>query len=508
MASRSLLAKLSPNGDVVAVVSPTSKAAPRISLVPVNSEQVRTTLTSKGSFDSIQVEFPTSSRVVALLDDNRVMAWDLERGVVDYEIKAPESTSFSHLAVGHHDMIGLLVRTKGKLQVHMYQKGKLHRKIKGGGKNLPRGLAVTKDHFVIRHEHGLKVLSAATGKKMAKAHLSDGNKIVAIGNIACTTASGKLILVDLDSGKTLDEAPTHAEATGLEFWRNDDQIFLSDGIFVYKVDDNKMQLVSQLVPKADLEYFNVSGKGSDVVATLYRKGQMQTRLVSIDAESVTVEWLEREEADKLDTNDASAGSKRKLSKNVGTLGPAMAGGEAMVSDIMQPNKRSRVVEDDTDDAVEEIEDTGPSIEERLKQLRQAMMDEESEDEREGKPVSFAPKKATTQSLKELLSQALQSSDDGMLELALAVVDTRIVTETCQQIDPELLPPLLNALTTRLGQKPTRAVQLCSWIRAVLLTGRIDSVAHLQPLRNLVQERVEALPALLKLEGRLSMIGKI
>jgi U3 small nucleolar RNA-associated protein 5 len=111
-------------------------------------------------------------------------------------------------------------------------------------------------------------------------------------------------------------------------------------------------------------------------------------------------------------------------------------------------------------------------------------------------------------LTKLLEQALQSSDDAMLELALQVSNTKVIKETCQELADDHLPTLLNALTSRLASKPTRANQLCPWISILLRTGRIRSVAHLQPLRNLLQERLEIFPALLKLEGRLGMLTNL
>ena len=158
-------------------------------------------------------------------------------------------------------------------------------------------------------------------------------------------------------------------------------------------------------------------------------------------------------------------------------------------------------------------DQGPSIAERLQKLHEAFDAEQEEEDdsidmaaaQEKAPPDFKAKKATTESLTQLLEQALQSSDDAMLELALQVRDTKVMQETCNNLPQEHLLNLLNALTSRLASKPARATFLQPWISAVLKTGHVRSMAHLQPLRNIIEERVAVFPALLKLEGRLGMI---
>ena len=55
---------------------------------------------------------------------------------------------------------------------------------------------------------------------------------------------------------------------------------------------------------------------------------------------------------------------------------------------------------------------------------------------------FKPQKATTESLKELLTQALQSSDDSLLELALSVHDAKIIATSIKEMDEDLLVILL------------------------------------------------------------------
>jgi len=161
------------------------------------------------------------------------------------------------------------------------------------------------------------------------------------------------------------------------------------------------------------------------------------------------------------------------------------------------------------------------------------------------------KNVTSDSLVILLRQALLSSDDRQLEVVLRVTDKKVIENTImaltkedgcddssssqeeqQQRSSDLVIGLLTKLVTRLSRKPTRAHQLSFWIRTILMAtvscaakeendgGRNggegswrlaaankDIAAKLAPLRSLLHDRVESLPALMRLEGRLGLIGK-
>ena len=97
----------------------------------------------------------------------------------------------------------------------------------------------------------------------------------------------------------------------------------------------------------------------------------------------------------------------------------------------------------------------------------------------------------------------------------------------------LIMKLLSKITTRISRKAHRAETLTFWISTTLITlmappvddndesgstgGGVDGwtkmgkmrkaiASHLGPLRNLLSERVESMPSLLKLEGRLQFLG--
>jgi hypothetical protein len=229
-------------------------------------------------------------------------------------------------------------------------------------------------------------------------------------------------------------------------------------------------------------------------------------------------------------------TSKKRGANTAVLGPGQVGGEARgttdgtTTATSGSNKRTKLdqLEDDDDDD-DEDEDDGPTLAERLRQLQEAMDhdDDDNDDDDNNKNKShidgntddedekFVPQHATTESLTQLLQQALQSNDTAMLEMALEVRDPVILMESCRQLELAHLSRLLLALTARLATKPARAELLCRWIKAVLQQcGGAQALEeegvleHLQALQNLVQERLEVFPMLLQLEGRLArMVGE-
>ena len=156
-----------------------------------------------------------------------------------------------------------------------------------------------------------------------------------------------------------------------------------------------------------------------------------------------------------------------------------------------------------------------SLADRLKQLTEVndfVVDEDggqSSLERLRAPTSrkgFVAKRATTEALAGLLSQAMLGGDDGLLELALSVKDSNVLHETIKGLDSHCVDILLNKLTTRLASKPHRAEELALWLSCLLEIGRAEHQGQLHSLKNLLRDRVEAFPHLLRLEGRLSMVN--
>jgi len=249
---------------------------------------------------------------------------------------------------------------------------------------------------------------------------------------------------------------------------------------------------------------------------------------------------------KENEDDTSPSKKRKANNKSVVIGPGESGGEALT--VTDSTKRTKIDHDGDDSADEEDEfvleddddDEGENtIGQRLALLSSELdRDDDEEDlltfqRSTAASGSFVAKAATSDSLVILLRQALLANDDAQLEVALQVADKKVIENSIMALssgegnsdgesdDGEVIVMLLTKLVTRLSRKPGRAQQLSFWIRTVLVAlisssndgtmkmgnAEKDIASRLAPLRSLLSERVESLPALLRLEGRLGLLGK-
>jgi hypothetical protein len=250
------------------------------------------------------------------------------------------------------------------------------------------------------------------------------------------------------------------------------------------------------------------------------------------------------------------------------MAPGETGMEANMTTDLTSSKKTKesveAVDEDGNDLNAEEEDefeleddedgeVGQSIAERLAMLSSAMeqtdeedFDDDDDDEPEAKRAKvqdtkskFSAKTATTESLTVLLSQALSSNDSIRLNIALQVTDPRLVENTvkalqrldAQRDDPKntegYIPMLMGHIVRRMARRHTLLTPLMSWIKAILLASSTSSrlqgvtdeeeermvqegrelASKLGPLRNFLNERVECFPQLLRLEGRLALLGQ-
>mmetsp|Transcript_19997 Transcript_19997/g.28458 ORF Transcript_19997/g.28458 Transcript_19997/m.28458 type:complete len:266 (+) Transcript_19997:76-873(+) len=128
---------------------------------------------------------------------------------------------------------------------------------------------------------------------------------------------------------------------------------------------------------------------------------------------------------------------------------------------------------------------------------------------------------TSDSLIVIVKQALQSSNELQLEEAFSVYEETVVKDTIASItDVDLIWTLLLKIIHRISKKPSRAVWLGGvWLKTIL---EYHSSAFLKfseeegsslvykvlgPLANMLKERTELLPHLIKLQGRLDMVSR-
>lgn len=371
----------------------------------------------------------------------------------------------------------------------------------------------------------LRVLGSKTGNIAITAHQSS------------TGASVYTLSLDSVTGKKLDASapPTKAVATiRAKDVKSSHRIAMATFHPVRSDQDLSILLVGTssrgAIQLQEMRYADDSSQGG---SNILLKGKVAVEMTSEIADG--------------------GGKKRKNADIDVVLGPGELGGEASLASDVQFNDRkkkqkSAAGDDDEDDFHLNGEDAdgvagqGQSIAERLALLSSAIeqsSDEEEEDADSGdKAVSkgsagFSAKSATPESLASLLSQALSSADNGKLESAFDVRDKRIIEHSVAALQvmdrqegqrTELVSNLLVQLVTRISRRPARAATLGGWVKAVLVVlvrsgedgeaglGRmgkegLDVALKLGPLRNLLNERVECFPHLLRLEGRLGLLGQ-
>ena len=185
------------------------------------------------------------------------------------------------------------------------------------------------------------------------------------------------------------------------------------------------------------------------------------------------------------------------------LGPGQTGHEAKNLTELSSNKRPHTGSDGSN--MDDGEDEQPVIAERLAALQKALEEEEQRDQELQDSEPASEKHMSSDSVYQLLHQALQSADKQQLEKALRIRDADAIGKSCRELDSESIAALLVALTHRMATKPNRADHLSIWLNAILGNPHV-TVEHLLPLQNLLKERLEIFPLLLELEGRLDQLA--
>lgn len=547
-----LLSASSPDGSLAAIKAPSNASSNRhlirIYQVGDSTTTLQSTLTHASTLPLLKLVFLGTTSVLGLFGNQEVVVWDLDRGVVAAKLSASEDQAFLALAASESDnKYYVLVQHGPKLVVHEYDSSsnKLVRKIKSGKTNASQdedgdadkknlaSLVVTSSHVIVRAKgSGIRVMDKDTGKKRGKispkesttsyGEASSAEMSSCIGNsdvVVALEESGDAVLYDLNSCKEVgrlsgDSQQADVQLVAEQTTENSYTVLYNDAL--YSVTKKASEKLTQL-------------SSNDPVA-LFLKNKKALALIHERSSEYRVEWIdftsdEIPEIYRLDekqtksakkTTEATKSKKRDAS-SIQILGPGQAGNDNSAS--LKKLKASQ--QDDemsvSDGEQDASDDKNLTIAERLQMLTDALDEEEDDEDNEHGPASvraaiaaavgktrFKPQKATTESLKELLTQALQSSDDNLLELALSVHDVKIIATSIKEMDEDLLVILLGKLTSRLASSPLRAEVLSVWISNCLKRGSFDS-DHLAVLRNMLYERIESFSDLLRLEGRLSMM---
>ena len=119
---------------------------------------------------------------------------------------------------------------------------------------------------------------------------------------------------------------------------------------------------------------------------------------------------------------------------------------------------------------------------------------------------------TANSLGTVLTQALRTNDNDLLESCLGLTDYAGVRATIERLPSHLATTLLLRLAERLHRRPGRAGNLMVWVQWSLvahggyLASQPAAVAQLSVLRRVVRERADGLQPLLRLKGKLDMLA--
>jgi U3 small nucleolar RNA-associated protein 5 len=115
------------------------------------------------------------------------------------------------------------------------------------------------------------------------------------------------------------------------------------------------------------------------------------------------------------------------------------------------------------------------------------------------------------SLSTVLTQALRTNDNNLLESCFHNTDTQIIRSTIQRMDSSLTGILIQKLAERLSSRPGRYGHLLVWVQWICVAhgGAIASqpevVSKIKILYKVLNQRSKALDSLLLLKGKLDML---
>lgn len=376
-------------------------------------------------------------------------------------------------------------------------------------------LFATPEHLLVGSNttQSWRVVNRSTGSKVCKLM---GTVQDVVGQVAVGSTTGGAVMVwSLRTGNVIGTIPGMTNTEDLHVCEDTTNkcyhvLAGSQQLFRFQIltsDDDEEQLTSTLVctlpePKSRKETVHFVLHYEELLRAVRFSDAMECTALVVDttADPVVLQWTAKEQ-----NKITNASLKRKQESAV--LGPGQAGHESKTLTEASASTSKRSCFGSEGSVSDEEEDDGPTIAERLAHLQKSLEAEEdrgssmSEGEEEDEDA-----KMTTESLYQLLHQALQSADKQQLEKALEVRDADTVAQSCRELGSESVAALLVALTHRLATKPTRADHLSIWLTAILRHNPHVAVEHLLPLQNLLQERLEIFPMLLELEGRLDQLA--
>lgn len=115
------------------------------------------------------------------------------------------------------------------------------------------------------------------------------------------------------------------------------------------------------------------------------------------------------------------------------------------------------------------------------------------------------------SLSTVLTQALKTNDQNLLESCLHSTETDVIKNTIQRLDSALAGILLQKLAERLASRPGRYGHLLLWVQWTCIVhggavaGRPEVFSKIETLYGVLSQRAKSLDSLLLLKGKLDML---
>lgn len=242
----------------------------------------------------------------------------------------------------------------------------------------------------------------------------------------------------------------------------------------------------------------------DETHAVVEQGNILDDDVEMNEDAAPVSGDEDSEDDEEATKPAATEKKNKPNKQA-----------ARDEDVEMDNAKS----EDEDEEEEEEEGAEPSFGELLRANVGQEVDVEAELDDDvnlgalvpGKPTAAVQQIPNGVSLATVLTQALKTNDNAMLESCFHTSDIAIVRTTIQRLESSLAANLLQKLAERLSSRPGRYGHLLIWVQWTCvahggaLAGHPELLKKMATLYKVMDQRSASLPSLLLLKGKLDML---
>ena len=512
---------LSSNGSIFAIAS---KTETRIKCYDCNSSHLKSTLfgskeNNKQSLSKLLFCHHNTYLLGFIPASNKVVVWDLIRGVESFSIKVPDGSEVRDITTRNDSLISVLMQstTNHKFLIFEYDvsSGKLLRKIKTGSSTEKKfgkiQCSSSGDNYAVLIDKQIRIFNAESGKRTDKISIRSGEHFIQPEFMDFSTDElylfhtvdrNKISIYSLENKKysTLNiENDGNVELISINV--NHDAVTLT---FV----DGTAKLIL-LEANEVKEIINLSAENGKILKALVDPSSPHDQLHVVGIDNDTP-WF------KKITYRSSEGKILLENNHIITKEDA----DAEISD--RPTKRPKHGEKNDDEF--EYNENDITIAERLQGLKQQdemdLISSDDEGKIEIKPISLE----NTKSFAALLAQILQSNDDTTLERNIlqskSSCDRKTIVNSISNLSSHELNILLCKIVNKFALQPNRLGMnkiLMNWMQAVLVRLYHIEANHMEDsdkegkrallvMRNMIMARVAKMEALTELNARLALLG--